>query len=157
MPENSSCLDPKPMIKLGNGDNPPVLDYNLPQTTSFVANVYLPVPVDVAKINTNFKTHPVDSYFDKVQTIDTVQLTANIANSFAGVVATAPASMGTELSQLSVSSLVNIADAATLTLSESPTMPVLDVKVAGMPVMQVAELSKNLVCQLLQPIWQDIM
>jgi len=87
MPENSSCLDPKPMIKLGNGDNPPVLDYNLPQTTSFVANVYLPVPVDVAKINTNFKTHPVDSYFDKVQTIDTVQLTANIANSFAGVVA----------------------------------------------------------------------
>lgn len=143
MPENSSCLDPKPMIKLGNGDNPPVLDYNLPQTTSFVANVYLPVPVDVAKINTNFKTHPVDSYFDKVQTIDTGQLTANIANSFAGVVATAPASMGTELSQLSVSSLVNIADAATLTLSESPTMPVLDVKVAGMPVMQVAELSKN--------------
>jgi hypothetical protein len=143
MPENSSCLDPKPMIKLGNGDNPPVLDYNLPQTTSFVANVYLPVPVDIAKINTNFKTHPVDSYFDKVQTIDTGQLTANIANSFAGVVATAPASMGTELSQLSVSSLVNIADAATLTLSESPTMPVLDVKVAGMPVMQVAELSKN--------------
>jgi hypothetical protein len=143
MPENSSCLDPKPMIKLGNDDNPPVLDYNLPQTTSFVANVYLPVPVDIAKINTNFKTHPVDSYFDKVQTIDTGQLTANIANSFAGVVATAPASMGTELSQLSVSSLVNIADAATLTLSESPTMPVLDVKVAGMPVMQVAELSKN--------------
>lgn len=42
MPENSYCLDPKPMIKFGNGENPPVLDYNLPQTTSFVANVYLP-------------------------------------------------------------------------------------------------------------------
>ncbi|MCO6494926.1 MAG: hypothetical protein J5I91_04485 [Bacteroidetes bacterium] len=145
MPENSSCLDPKPMIKLGNGENPPVLDYNLPQTTSFVANVYLPVSVDEAKFKTSYKSHPPsgESYYDKVQTIETGQLTANIANSFAGVVATAPASMGTETSQLSVSPLVNIADAATLTLSEVPTSPVLDVKVAGMQVSQVAELSKN--------------
>jgi hypothetical protein len=145
MPENSSCLDPKPMIKLGNGENPPVLDYNLPQTTSFVANVYLPVPLDEAKFKTSYKSHPPsgESYYDKVQTIDTGQLTANIANSFAGVVATAPASMGNEVSQLSVSPLVNIADAATLTLAEVPTSPVLDVKVAGMPVIQVAELSKN--------------
>lgn len=145
MPENSSCLDPKPMIKLGNGENPPLLDYNLPQTTSFVANVYLPVPVDSSKFKPALASHPPsgESYYDKVQTIDTGQLTANIANSFAGVVATAPASMGTEVSQLSVSPLVNIADAATLTLAEVPTSPVLDVKVAGMPVVQVAELSKN--------------
>ncbi|MCO6494106.1 MAG: hypothetical protein J5I91_00295 [Bacteroidetes bacterium] len=145
MPENSSCLDPKPMIKLGNGENLPILNYNLPQTTSFVANVYLPVPVDAGKFKPNYTNHPPsgESYYDKVQTIDTVQLTANIANSFAGVVATAPASMGTEVSQLSVSPLVNIADAATLTLAEVPTGPVLDIKVAGMPVDQVAELSKN--------------
>lgn len=133
------------MIKLGNGENPPVLDYNLPQTTSFVANVYLTVPVDAGKFKPGISTHPPsgESYYDKVQTIDTGQLTANIANSFAGVVATAPASMGTVVSQLSVSSLINIADAATLTLTEVPSSPVLDVKVAGMPVMQVAELSKN--------------
>ncbi len=145
MPENSSCLDPKPMIKLGNGENPPVLDYNLPQTTSFVANVYLPVPVDTTKFKTAFKNHPPsgESYYDKVQTIAPAQLTANIANSFAGIVATAPASMGTEVSQLSVSSVFNIADAATLTLSETSSAPVLDVKVAGMQVVQVAELSKN--------------
>lgn len=145
MSENSSCLDPKPMIKLGNGENPPVLDYNLPQTTSFVANVYLPVPIDAGKFKPTYASHPPngESYYDKVQAIDTGQLTANIANSFAGVVATAPASMGTEVSQLSVSPLVNIADAATLTLAEAPTSPVLDVKVAGMPVVQVAELSKN--------------
>ncbi len=58
MPENSSCLDPKPMIKLGNGENPPVLDYNLPQTTSFVANVYLTVPVDSGKFKPAMATHP---------------------------------------------------------------------------------------------------
>lgn len=145
MPENSSCLDPKPMIKLGNGDNPPVLDYNLPQTTSFVANVYLPVPVDAGDFKPTVSTHPPsgESYYDRVQTIAPAQLTANIANSFAGIVATAPASMGTEVSQLSVSSLVNIADAATLTLSETLSMPVLDIKVAGMAVAQVAELSVN--------------
>jgi len=145
MPENSSCLDPKPMIKLGNGENPPVLDYNLPQTTSFVANVYLTVPVDAGNFKPAISTHPPsgESYYDKVQTINTAQLTANIANSFAGVVATAPASMSNVQSQLSVSSLINIADAATLTLTEVPSAPVLDVQVAGMPVVQVAELSKN--------------
>jgi hypothetical protein len=145
MPEHSSCLDPKPMIKLGNGDNPPILDYNLPQTTSFVANVYLTVPVDAGIFKPTVSTHPPsgESYYDRVQTIAPAQLTANIANSFAGIVATAPASMGTEVSQLSVSSLVNIADAATLTLSEALTTPVLDIKVAGMEVSQVAELSVN--------------
>lgn len=145
MPEHSSCLDPKPMIKLGNGDNPPILDYNLPQTTSFVANVYLTVPVDAGNFKPTVSTHPPsgESYYDRVQTIAPAQLTANIANSFAGIVATAPASMGTEVSQLSVSSLVNIADAATLTLSEALTTPVLDIKVAGMEVSQVAELSVN--------------
>lgn len=46
------------MIKLGNGENLPVLDYNLPQTTSFVANAYLPIPVLDTKFKSAFRTHP---------------------------------------------------------------------------------------------------
>lgn len=145
MPEITSCLEAKPMIKLGNGDNPPLLDYNLPQTTSFVANVYIPVPILESKFKTAYKTHPPvgESYYDRVEAISIAQLGANIANSFAGVVATAPASFGTVVTQTSVSPVINIADAATLTLSEAPTMPVIDIKVGGMPVTQVAELAKN--------------
>ncbi|MCZ2131126.1 MAG: hypothetical protein LC109_12790 [Bacteroidia bacterium] len=142
MPDHSSCLENKPMMELGNGENPPVLDYNLPQTTSFVANVYLPVFADPVKFKPAYKDHPPvgETYYGKVAEISPLQLTANIANSFAGVVATAPASMGTEVSQISVSPLVNIADAAQLTISETATA-VLDVKIAGMPVTQVAELA----------------
>jgi len=145
MPEITSCLEAKPMIKLGNGDNPPLLDYNLPQTTSFVANVYIPVPVLESKFKTAYKTHPPvgESYYDRVGTISVPQLGANIANSFAGVIATAPASIATLVTQTSVSPVINIADAATLTLSESPTLPVIDIKVAGMPVTEVAELAKH--------------
>jgi hypothetical protein len=144
MPENSSCLDPKPMIKLGDGENLPVLDYNLPQTTSFVANAYLPIPVLDTKFKSAFRTHPPigETYYGKVSEISNVQLTANIANSFAGVVATAPASMGTDVSQISVVPLVNIADAAQISLS--PVIePVLDVKVAGMAVSQVATIAQH--------------
>lgn len=143
MPEITSCLEAKPMIKLGNGDNPPLLDYNLPQTTSFVAYVYIPVPVLESKFKTAYKTHPPvgESYYDRVGTISVPQLGANIANSFAGVIATAPASIATLVTQTSVSPVINIADAATLTLSETPTLPVIDIKVAGMPVNEVAELA----------------
>jgi hypothetical protein len=144
MPDHSSCIENKPMMELSETQNPPVLDYNLPQTTSFVANVYLPLSIDTTKVKTAYKTHPAsgESYYDKVSVLSTAQLTANIANSFAGVVATAPASMGTETAQIAVSPLVNIADAAQYTLSETAS-PVLDIKVAGMPVSQVAELAKT--------------
>ena len=58
MPENSSCLEPKPMIKLGNCEKPSVLYFNLPQTTCFVANVNLTVPINEAKFKISYKSLP---------------------------------------------------------------------------------------------------
>jgi hypothetical protein len=144
MTEHSSCINNKAMMELSETQNPPVLDYNLPQTSSFVANVYLPLSLDSAKIKTAYKSHPAagESYYDKVAAMSLMQLTANIANSFVGIAATSPASMGTETVQISAAPIINIADAAQYTLSESAT-PILDIKVAGMPVSQVADLAKT--------------
>ena len=84
MPDHSSCIENKPMMELSETQNPPVLDYNLPQTTSFVANVYLPLAIDTTKFKTAYKTHPAsgESYYDKVSVLSTAQLSANIYDFF---------------------------------------------------------------------------
>lgn len=132
MTEHSSCINNKAMMDLSEIQNPPVLDCNSPQTSSFVANVYLPLSMDLSKIKTPYKSHPPAgaSCYYKVAAIFPVQLSANIANSFFGKAAT------------SLAPVIKIADTAQFSLSKSAS-PICDSKVVGLPVYLVAGLVKR--------------
>ncbi len=132
MTEHSSCINNKAMMDLSEIQNPPVLDCNSPQTSSFVTNVYLPLSMDLSKIKTPCKSHPPAgaSCYYKVAAIFPVQLSANIANSFFGKAAT------------SLAPVIKIADTAQFSLSKSAS-PICDSKVVGLPVYLVAGLVKR--------------
>jgi len=46
VPELPSCITPKPFITLGNSNDAPILNYNVPQRTSFTAYGKVAIPVD---------------------------------------------------------------------------------------------------------------
>ncbi len=144
MPESTSCITNKPMMELSETQNPPVLDYNLPQTTSFVANVYLPLSVGTSLFKAAYKDHlpSGESYYDKVASFDAAQVGANIANAFAGVVASESAAKSTDDSMLGFSPATNLADSALIVTGEG-AVGVLDPKINGLGFVQVGELAKN--------------
>jgi hypothetical protein len=132
------------MMELSETQNPPVLDYNLPQTTSFVANVYLPLSVGTSLFKAAYKDHlpSGESYYDKVASFDAAQVGANIANAFAGVVASESAAKSTDDSMLGFSPATNLADSALIVTGEG-AVGVLDPKINGLGFVQVGELAKN--------------
>lgn len=155
MPENSSCTPQEPFIKLGdsnNGNNVPVLDYNLPQTSSFVANGYFPLKLDNAMFKTAVKTAPPDNYYLKVETaiaasnpVDVAnKLNSGISNLFASRVAYSPISSDENLPASTFIPSTNVATAAVSLLnSELPISNNFEIAVAGVQTEKAANIGLN--------------
>ncbi len=110
--ETLSCIQQEPFIKLEENGEAPTLNYNLPQTTSFITNVYLPVGIAAGLFKTALNSPPSDNYFDIVDTLDSNIIKANISNLYCSVVSDLPTSPNLEVSTVySVQPQMSIVDA----------------------------------------------
>jgi hypothetical protein len=88
MPSNRpSCNQQKPFVELSTTQNPPRLDYNLPQTTSFVVNTYFPMGYAAEVFKKIFATAPVNSYYTAAAAATEQQMAAGIYSNYTGLVA----------------------------------------------------------------------
>ena len=78
MPENTtpvSCLPQEPLIKFDDAGQAPIIKYNLPETQSFVANIYLPVlsgASNVSKFKALYGAAPSTNYYTAVAAVSEV-------------------------------------------------------------------------------------
>jgi hypothetical protein len=138
MPEEIlSCIQQEPFIKLEENGTAPTLNYNLPQTTSFLTNVYLPVGIEAGKFKTALNSPPVDNYFDIVDTLDSSIIQANISNMYCSVISSEPSNPSVEVStvytvqpQMSIVDAIKIVPAPGLTPVETLNFKVNDQSIA---------------------------
>lgn len=138
----SSCIQQEPFIKLEEDGTAPTLDYNLPQTTSFVTNVYLPVGLNNAQFKPEFVSPPPNNYFDTVASIDPNIVKANIANMYCSVVSEQPTNAVVSAEPIyTVQPQMSIVEAVKLDTawSELPTSPNLSFTVNEMPLTTIAD------------------
>ena len=138
MPEEIlSCILQEPFIKLEENGTAPTLNYNLPQTTSFLTYVYLPVGIEAGKFKTALNSPPVDNYFDIVDTLDSSIIQANISNMYCSVISSEPSNPSVEVStvytvqpQMSIVDAIKIVPAPGLTPIETLNFTVNDQSIA---------------------------
>jgi hypothetical protein len=141
MPEEiSSCVQQEPFIKLEEDGTAPTLNYNLPQTTSFVTNVYLPVGLSSGQFKSALNSPPPDNYFDTVAGLDANVVKANISNLYCSVVSDQPANT-IEVSPIyTVQPQMSIVDAIKITpVGEGTPSPTLTFTVNELPIATIAD------------------
>ena len=153
MPENTtpvSCLPQEPLIKFDDAGQAPIIKYNLPETQSFVANIYLPVlsgASNVSKFKALYGAAPSTNYYTAVAAVSVTpqSLAANIANVYVASVSNNATVISPDTIQASVVPLMPIGQALTVGLTESPTStPVYEnLKIAGINAIEVASLAKT--------------
>jgi hypothetical protein len=154
MPENntpSSCLPQEPLMKFDNAGQAPIIKYNLPETHSFVANVYLPILSGIDNVNkfqTDYKDAPSSNYYTAVAASNATPqvLAANIANVFVGAVSNNLTVSTNESINTSIVPLVSLDQALVSNLTESnPNTNALvqNVKIAGIETIHIAEVAKT--------------
>ena len=149
-----SCISADPFIKLGdsnNGAKVPVLDYNLPQTSSFVANGYFPLTLMSNKFKSSVLSPPADNYFTRIETAYASagsstefqrKVSASISNNYAAVTAFSPAGLGSTVSVVSAQPTMDIGNAIVVDLTaEMDVMPAFDITVAGVSPDDLAKLA----------------
>lgn len=154
MPENNtpvSCLPQEPLMKFDDEGQAPIIKYNLPETQSFVANIYLPILTgssNVSKFKPSYGSAPSTNYYTVVAAANATPqvLAANIANVFVGAVSNNLTVATADVINTNVVPLVSLDKALTVNLTEAnPTnlSLVQNVKIAGIEAIQVAEVAKT--------------
>jgi hypothetical protein len=82
----SSCTPKEPLIKLGQGE-PPVLDYNLPQSTCLTATGRLPLAIATEAFQSHCFKAPEDNFWVRAETADATALAERLSADFKGAVA----------------------------------------------------------------------
>jgi len=145
MPETttpSSCVSQSPFVTLSSTQTPLELDYKLPLSTSFVANVYLPVKIAGSAFNTGpgFDSPPTDNYFSIVSSLDATTLTARLSNNLVSVGAPNSVNLTSQNETISVnvSPQLNLASSICVEGGSSTSSPIVDFSIAGQPVSSIA-------------------
>lgn len=73
-----SCAAGNPFMKLGEGNNAPILNYNLPQTTCYHGNGYFPIHIPQGYFDSKYTTGPVGNPWDVAAALSLEQITAQL-------------------------------------------------------------------------------
>jgi len=78
MSEQPSCTPQEPFVKLQPNGQAAILDYNLPQATSYRAVGYIDLGIASEKFNESASTKPVNNFWDELGEVDLITATIKI-------------------------------------------------------------------------------
>jgi hypothetical protein len=75
---SSSCNPANPFVKLGDGGNAPILNYNLPQKTCYHGRAHFPLAIPTSYFATPFLTLPTGNAWSQAEAMSLEQITARL-------------------------------------------------------------------------------